>query len=398
MSEISNSAIEKVQNSKLAFCRFITTNDTGKNCSHQAGFYIPKCAASLLFDTPGEKGKNKDKYVEIKWQDTFSTNSRFIYYGQGTRNEYRITRFGKDFPFFEEDNVGDLLIIAQYTSENYVGYVLQSDEDIEQFFAYFNLSPTETNQLVDIKGFEQPDEKLERLLRAFVDKFENFPETMRMACGAQECYNEAYATSNNRCIRDPDEILLKWIETEYRLFKCMEEKIYGDMLCHPISSIDIFIQKANEVLNRRKSRAGKSLEHHLAKIFTENSLVFQEQVVTEENKKPDFVFPNGKCYHDILFPANELIMLGAKTTCKDRWRQILTEADRIAAKFLFTLQQGVSKNQLKEMVASGLTLVVPDSYVKYFPIEYQCTIKNLRSFVQMVKEKQMHLPNHYLVL
>ena len=24
---------------------------------------------------------------------------RFIYYGQGTRNEYRITNFGRDFPF-----------------------------------------------------------------------------------------------------------------------------------------------------------------------------------------------------------------------------------------------------------------------------------------------------------
>ena len=113
MSEILNSAIVKVQNAKYAFCRFITANDTGKNGSHQAGFYIPKCAAALLFDTPGVKGENKDKMVKVKWQDDFTTDSRFIYYGQGTRNEYRITRFGKGFPFFEEDNVGDLLIIAQ---------------------------------------------------------------------------------------------------------------------------------------------------------------------------------------------------------------------------------------------------------------------------------------------
>lgn len=111
MSEILNSAIVKVQNAKYAFCRFITANDTGKNGSHQAGFYIPKCAAALLFDTPGVKGENKDKMVKVKWQDDFTTDSRFIYYGQGTRNEYRITRFGKGFPFFEEDNVGDLLIL-----------------------------------------------------------------------------------------------------------------------------------------------------------------------------------------------------------------------------------------------------------------------------------------------
>lgn len=42
MGEILNSAIVKIQNAKYAFCRFITANDTGKNGSHQAGFYIPK--------------------------------------------------------------------------------------------------------------------------------------------------------------------------------------------------------------------------------------------------------------------------------------------------------------------------------------------------------------------
>lgn len=103
MGDLLNSAIEKVQNAKHAFCRFITVNDTGKNGSHQAGFYIPKCAASLLFDIPGVKGENKDKFVKVKWQDDFITDSRFIYYGQGSRNEYRITRLGKDFPFLKKN-------------------------------------------------------------------------------------------------------------------------------------------------------------------------------------------------------------------------------------------------------------------------------------------------------
>ena len=127
MSEFLNNAIVKVQNAKYAFFRYITANDVGKNGSHQAGFYIPKCAAALLFDTPGVKGENKDKIVKVKWQDDFTTDSRFIYYGQGTRNEYRITRFGKGFPFFEEDNVGDLLIIAQQSEDYYYGFVLQTD-------------------------------------------------------------------------------------------------------------------------------------------------------------------------------------------------------------------------------------------------------------------------------
>ena len=64
-------------------------------------------------------------------------------------------------------------------------------------------------------------------------------------------------------------------------------------------------------------------------------------------------------YHNFEFPAEKLIMLGAKTTCKDRWRQVLNEADRIDNKHLFTLQRGVSRNQLQEMKDERLTLVIP---------------------------------------
>lgn len=60
---------------------------------------------------------------------------------------------------FQDDNVGDLLIIAKYTEEDYLGYVLSADEDIDGFFAYFNLAPDETNQLIDVAGVIKPDEK-----------------------------------------------------------------------------------------------------------------------------------------------------------------------------------------------------------------------------------------------
>lgn len=149
--------------------------------------------------------------------------------------------------------------------------------------------------------------------------------------------------------------------------------------------------------NRRKSRAGKSLEHHLADIFTHNELVFEEQAVTEDNKKPDFLFPNAECYHNLQFPADDLIVLGAKTTCKDRWRQVLTEADRVDLKFLFTLQQGISKNQLKEMHDSRLTLVVPHKYISSFPQEYQAEISDLAGFIGMVRRKQERMPRHYIM-
>ena len=397
MSEISNAAIQSVRQSRAAWCRFITGNDTGTTGSHQAGFYIPKCASALLFDEPGRKGENKEKTVQIKWQDDFTTESCMKYYGQRTRNEYRITRFGRNFPFLQDENVGDLLIIAKFTEEDYAGYVLSSDEDIDEFFAYFNLAPDETNQLIDIDGSVKPDEKIAQLLQSFVAQFNNFPETRQMAQGARDCYNNAYGIAENALRNKPDEVLLNWVDTEYRLFKCMEEKVYADVISKPFGSIEAFVQTANEVLNRRKSRAGKSLEHHLADIFTHNELVFEEQAITEDNKKPDFLFPNGECYHNMQFPADDLIVLGAKTTCKDRWRQVLTEADRVDVKYLFTLQQGISKNQLKEMHDSRLTLVVPHKYIASFPQEYQSEISDLKRFISLVRQKHEHLPKHYIL-
>ena len=50
-------------------------------------------------------------------------------------------------------------------------------------------------------------------------------------------------------------------------------------------------------------------------------------------------------------------MLGVKSTSKDRWRQVLTEADRIPQKHLCTLEAVISAKQTDEM--PQLTLVVP---------------------------------------
>ena len=149
MDSLVNSAIAKVRSARLSFCRFITANDTGDTGAHQAGFYIPKCAARLLFETPGQKGENKSRTVHICWQNDFTTESRFIYYGRGTRNEYRITRFGRNFPFFQESATGDLLIVAQESEDDYAAFVLSSDQDIEDFLAHFNLDIGSLNRLID---------------------------------------------------------------------------------------------------------------------------------------------------------------------------------------------------------------------------------------------------------
>lgn len=136
------------------------------------------------------------------------------------------------------------------------------------------------------------------------------------------------------------------------------------------------------------NRTGKSLEHHLSAIFDGNEIEYSPQAVTEGNKKPDFIFPSKGAYHDSNFSVDYLITLAAKTTCKDRWRQILNEADRLKGKpkYLCTLQQGISGAQMDEMQAENVILVVPQPFIKTYPSNRQSRIWTLSRFVKFARQ------------
>jgi len=389
MSDIVNFAIESVNKSLTTFCKFISANDAGKTGGHQEGFYIPKNSIPLMFDVPGVKGANKERLVTIKWQNDFETNSRFIYYGQGTRNEYRLTRFGRGFPFLTDNNVGDLFVLSHFGEDYYEGYVLQSDEDIEEFFASFNISPNETNRLIEKTNLVTAEDNLMACFERYLSQLSvDFPSTIELASCARDCYINSFHVTPSQIIANPDIELINWLNSEYQLFKAIENKCYGERIKTPFLSVEELVILANTILNRRKSRAGKSLEHHLAEVFSNFNLQFQSQVITEENKRPDFIFPSSVSYHDSQYNSDNLIFLAAKTTCKDRWRQILNEADRIRVKYLFTLQQGISTNQLAEMYKYDVRLVVPKPYLKMFPAEFIDKIYSLNDFINHVKSVQ----------
>src|SRR5690606_26914171 len=98
------------------------------------------------------------------------------------------------------------------------------------------------------------------------------------------------------------------------------------------TTLDDFISRAQTVLQRRKARSGRSLELHTREILIEERFRegtdFQHGSQSEPGKRPDFLFPSQAAYRDPTFPAARLRMLATKTTCRDRWRQVLNEADR----------------------------------------------------------------------
>ena len=387
MENIASKVIADTANSEKIFCKFLSANDTGETGGHQSGIYIPKNSVPLIFDTPGIKGQNKEEFNKIKWQDDFETDAHFKYYGQGTRNEYRITGFGRNFPFLKPDYTGSLVVILKQKDLLYKGYVLETEDEIEDFLDYFGITPTETNCLLNTV-LPSLDEKENIAIQEFIKTLTtDFPTSEQMSLVAQRIQNFVFDHEENIQLR-PDDKLLDWTEVEYRLFRTIEHERYGVLIKNGFSDVEKFIELANQVLNRRKSRAGKSFEHHLSSLFTGNSITFTSQAVTEGNKKPDFIFPSVESYHDASFPVDKLASLAAKTTCKDRWRQVLNEADRLRSKnkFLCTLQQGISSAQLEEMKSEKVVLVVPEKYIKTYPEKYQNDIWTVKKFIEYIKE------------
>ncbi len=383
-------AIRSVQSAELAFSKFITANDVGATGGHQSGFHIHKQAWPFFFEREGMKGSNKDRFVTIRWQDSFETTSRCIYYGKGTRNEYRLTRFGKGFPFLNDGAIGDLLVLVRKSHDHYEAYVLSSDTDIDDFFVALNISSSETNGLIPKQAMPKAKDLLSGCFQAYIESLGNveFPPTSELAYHARVCHNLAHGVGSKNIESYPDRYILEWLETEYSLFRMIENSRYADIIRRPFTTVEAFINTAGTIMNRRKSRAGKSLEHHLEEIFNLVRLVFQTQAKTEHHKKPDFLFPNIDAYNNPSFDNGKLVLLASKTTCKDRWRQILNEADRIPKKHLFTLQQGISRNQLSEMEKYGVQLVVPKVYHSSFPKEYRANILTLEEFIRFVRSTQ----------
>ena len=81
-------------------------------------------------------------------------------------------------------------------------------------------------------------------------------------------------------------------------------------------------------------------------------------------------------------------MLGVKSTSKDRWRQVLTEADRIPRKHLCTLEAGISAKQTDEMRRQQLTLVVPASLHATYTVAQRENLLSLAEFIDHIRTKQ----------
>ena len=191
----------------------------------------------------------------------------------------------------------------------------------------------------------------------------------------------------------PDAALTAYYDRQTMLFMAYEQIDRERRLGPLVTDVhkpryDDIMAMAMSLLQRRRSSAGHALENHLEAIFQGLGIEYSAQAITEGKKKPDFLFPSEEAYHDQSFPSAGLTMLGAKTTAKDRWRQVLSEADRIPRKHLITLEQAITTEQTDEMRADGLQLVVPKPLQGSYTDSQQEWLWSMGDFCQYVLDLQ----------
>ncbi len=321
-----------------------------------------------------------------------------------TRTEYRL--YYNDNAAIGSAETGDLMVIALSDDRGLLVLFAQKASTIESQIRWlfglnddeqngFVLSTAEANritstaaQILDLIGVEvdvpvAAEQYLDEMVELFKD---TFPKGKVFSQHAMETLGELDWHG------DPDGCLLAYYEREEMLFRVFERHLLErDLaLCLAGGNLDVdkVLSTTMSAFQRRKSRAGTAFETQIAALFDARGIEYSAQARTEGKSKPDFIFPSIDAYRDSNFASEGLTMLGAKTTIKERWRQVLDEADRIPRKHLITLEPAVSSDYTAAMEKDSLQLVVPQPLFSTYTADQRNWLMNVESFCELVEYKQ----------
>lgn len=224
---------------------------------------------------------------------------------------------------------------------------------------------------------EGADERLAKLVEA------RFKGKMPLGSLLAELAREEFPADAGT---DPDGALIVWMAGEERVFRIVERVEIGERLAGGFGSdVDGFLGYAISMLNRRKSRAGRALENHVAAVLSAHGIPFDRQVRTEERSTTDFIVPGEAAYRVDPIDINRVLMLAVKRTCKDRWPQILVEAARLPTKHLLTFEPGISVDQTNQMKHHHVRLVVPKAYHATYQPAQRKWLLSVAEFIELAR-------------
>ena len=338
-------------------------------------------------------------------QDTQQTQAPFTFYdaraktaSKTGRTEWRLYYYGD---FLSAAQPGDALILARTAENTTLCLVFQQGSGwLRAAQTLFSINPANvTLQIIpdaaldaQTLNFAQTQILQELGVEIMVSaaptdeeiilaKFGNrFPTTAEMSNFAR--------TQIQLDTNDCDAALIGWLGREEALFRALEAVGVRQQLAQGFRDVEHFISYSLSVQNRRKSRMGNAFQNHLAALFDIQRLRYGAQKTTEGKNKPDFLFPGQFEYRNPNFPADRLAMLAAKSSCKERWSQVLPEADRIPEKHLCTLEQGISTAETEKMIRYHVRLVIPSPLHTTYTPSQRLALMSMNEFVEFIRSIQ----------
>jgi len=403
-SEASSGLLETLlDESESIFAKKLSLNDRDwarHSNKHQGGVYVHvEQRDSGFFPRLSKKNREKDgvadifeAFIDIEWPTVGENKTARLVNYRSKKEETHLTRLPT--PPFRDAAPASLLIIGKRDGR-YRAMVVESDSDEYEFVHnILALTPDFVSGVFVLSFIRREREEkavsfIDEVVRAFFDgsfpalvsRYSCMPTTVELAQTARRQYLTQNGLPNlNPYKMDKPGDALRAISrnVEYEIFKDLQIKIRSIELIRLILGDDpakVGIEKVLRtiVLNfskidamllsaaqQRKSRAGYSFEHHIEMMMKDGGIPFDKQVVLEAKKRPDFILPSQVLYKDTKRSHVETLVLSAKTTLRERWKQVGGEI-RNCDLFLATVDENIAQNAIRDMKSQGISLVVPES-------------------------------------
>ncbi|MCZ8114973.1 type II restriction endonuclease [Silanimonas sp.] len=422
-----NQLKELADSSTRLFVKKLSRNDTSwadDPSKHQAGFYIPsEVRESGLF--PPLVADNPDKPHIFRapcpsfWPQTGELKPSNMRHYSNKGPETHFTTIPHEV--FRGLHPGSLLVcgrLREPMAETAHHWFLVLDSESEEcelletaleLSADFRFSLFDPDAINDASRFEADQledliGKIEHALRTgtldqFIKDVTALPRPNELAAQAKAEYLrvtgepdldpfrlEAPGDAIMRISRDVEYAIFRRYELRRRaaeVVKVLAEQKRGvaDAVVRSFPDLDAIFLSASQ---QRKTRAGRSFEFHISSALADGKIRFEEQAITG-GRRPDFVLPDLRTLKRADRANADAIVLAAKTTLRDRWKGLSSEALRCHV-YLATVDDRVMTPVIDELARERITLVVPES-LKASKDCFYSTHSNAISFKQLLTER-----------
>lgn len=389
-----------VSQSTELFVKKLSRNDTSwadDSGKHQAGFYIPRPIREAAFFPELQANNPAKPHIfhapcTVLWPQTGEITLSNMRHYSNKGPETHFTVLPK--PLFQDLTPASLLLVGRLArplsdchywivvldSSNEEAELLETVLDLDAGFHYGLFDPARFDDAARLAR-DETQELIERLqialrngtLPTLLADYADIPAPASIAADARDEWLQANGVTalDPWLIERPGDAIMEISrDIEFRHYRRFELRRRATELVSLLAGssdlVTAIVRRFPEIdrvflsaSQQRKTRAGRSFEHHIAACLNAGRIRFTEQAVTG-GRRPDFVLPDVVALRSKKRAYEDALVLAAKTTLRERWKQVSSERLNCDV-FLATVDDRVAAASVREMADAGIRLVVPEA-------------------------------------